>query len=197
MFISTFTCSHSVKRILTLSIILLLTVFYSFPSVFAQDGSPSAQDFKTYEATYGGQTFEVRAAVSNNASISSITVFPDSGSIILNFDEGSILQQSELTIQLPRELIDSKNGSADSEFLVIVDGFEATYNDIQTTDTARLIKFSLPEGTTEIEIFGTQVLPEFPFELPAMAAGVAIVVVIARSLWRRYPVYSDKDMQGV
>lgn len=72
----------------------------------------------------------------------------------------------ELTLILPRSLMDSKTGSdgksgQDDELLVVVDGIFEGFDEIADT-TQRTLIIPFEYGTTEIEIIGTFLSPNFP-----------------------------------
>lgn len=66
-----------------------------------------------------------------------------------------------LTITLPRALIDSKSHDKDSAYLVYTEGEEAEFQEITTTSTDRILSIPFGDGTHDIQIIGTQVIPEF------------------------------------
>lgn len=176
MFISI--VAFSALMIMATSILLGFILLFSIPSTYAQ---PS-QDLEAYEVTYEENTFEVRAAMSNNAGIDDIEVFPEFGSILLTLGEGSQIAENELTIVLPRGLIDSNEDGADSDFLIIVDGLDVEYEEIQTAGTARTLRFNLPSDAIEVEIFGSQVIPEFPFGIIiTLSATIGAILLIHRT----------------
>ena len=63
-----------------------------------------------------------------------------------------------LEVVLERALIDARDmdGQEDIEFIVIYDGGEeAAVEEIETTDASRTIRFSLPAGSDEVTVIGT------------------------------------------
>ncbi len=86
-------------------------------------------------------------------------VFPDeeAKSLIVQIDSTS---NGTLAIKLPREVIDAKFGEEDDEFFVVLDGLEVTFDETKTGNE-RTITVEFPDGTEEIEIIGTSVIPEF------------------------------------
>jgi len=66
-------------------------------------------------------------------------------------------KDSVFSINLPQEMITSEN----NEFAVLVNGLEVDY-DLELLDNGVVLKFFVPDGTQEIEIIGTRVIPEFP-----------------------------------
>ncbi len=67
-----------------------------------------------------------------------------------------------LTITLPRALINATlpNGQ-DNKYYVLVDGQEADFQETSTTTTDRTLSIPFTDGTEEMEIVGTQIVPEF------------------------------------
>ena len=71
----------------------------------------------------------------------------------------------ELVITLPRDHIDSKLNGDDDEFIIIVDGAETDYQELNTNDMERKLAIPIFAGAEEVEIIGTQVVPEFPLSV--------------------------------
>jgi len=87
-----------------------------------------------------------------------------------------------LTITLPRQLIDSQTSAGqDDKWYVLNDGQENTdFQETSTTTTARTLSIPFTNGTSEIEIIGTQIIPEFG-PIAALVFAIAIVSIIAVS----------------
>jgi predicted secreted protein with PEFG-CTERM motif len=83
-----------------------------------------------------------------------------------------------LTITLPRTLVDAKAGNMDDKFFVLVDSQEADFAETNTTTTDRTLSIPFEDGTEEIEIIGTQVVPEFG-PLVTLILVIAIMSIIA------------------
>jgi len=86
-----------------------------------------------------------------DGNLISITPDVDANSLIIAIDA---TDDGQLTITLPRELIDAKIGDKDDDFLVLVDRKEM-YFDETTTSTDRTLVILFPAGAEEIEIIGT------------------------------------------
>jgi len=75
-------------------------------------------------------------------------------SIIFNSSSKS---NTEITIELPRTLIDAKVGNEDAMFYVLCNGEEIAYEEIKG-ESVRSFVFTCPEKTETIEIIGRQIL---------------------------------------
>jgi len=78
---------------------------------------------------------------------------PENTSLIISLKPRT---NGELTITLPRDLIDAKIGSEDSNFIVLLDSLENTFEETITSSDRTLI-ISFGGFNTEIIIVGTQV----------------------------------------
>jgi len=101
---------------------------------------------KTFEIKYGHEK--------GNLEILSGTVDRETCSLLFPTRTSS---PTELSITLPRELIDAKVGYQDSEFFILVNGEEVGYEETVGL-SFRTLKFSCPEYTEDIEIVGNQIL---------------------------------------
>ena len=95
--------------------------------------------------------------------------------VIPDLDEKSLMVEIEsisngtLVIKLPREVIDAKFAGEDDSFIVLLDGLDVDFDEA-TTGNERTLTIEYPEGTEEIEIIGTYVIPEF--------GGIAIIILM-------------------
>jgi len=114
-----------------------------------------------------------------------LSIIPDidAKSLIIELETTS---DGELTITLPRGIIDSKFGAdgmsgEDQDFIILVDGSELLESPAEVaTSTDRTLTIPFTDGTTQIEIIGTWVIPEFG-AIAAMILAVAIISIIAIS----------------
>ncbi len=95
--------------------------------------------------------------------------------VIPNLDEKSLMVQIDsisngtLVIKLPREVIDAKFAGEDDSFIVLLDGLDIDFDE-STNGNERTLTIQYPEGTEDIEIIGTYVIPEF--------GGIAIIILM-------------------
>jgi len=86
------------------------------------------------------------------------------------------VKDSVFQIEFANEMITAEN----NEFAVLVDGFEIDY-DIDNKGTSTVLTFFLDEGTQEIEIIGTHVIPEFPIgTIPLLVALTGAISILAK-----------------
>ena len=116
-------------------------------------------------------------------TIKSMEINPDSSSLIITIE--NVQTGGKLEITLDRNLIDAKNNGKDDHFIVLVDGVEGIYGEISSTPTERTLQIVVPSKTTEIKIVGTQVVPEFPVAMLAIA-GVFTAMIAAYRLRTRF-----------
>lgn len=132
----------------------------------------------TIRVEFEGNVFNVKASLSNG-SIQSIEVDPDFTSLLISVSTTD--EDGELTITLPRDLIDAKVNGDDDSFIVLVDGEEADFEETDTTSTERTLSIPVPGGAEEIEIIGTVVVPEFGILAAfVLAAAIGAIVVLSR-----------------
>ncbi|HXG73647.1 MAG TPA: PEFG-CTERM sorting domain-containing protein [Candidatus Nitrosotenuis sp.] len=127
-----------------------------------------------------GTDFLVNYSIKGGRVISITPSIPDK-SLIIQIETTS---DGELTITLPRGLIDARLGpdgqsGEDDSFFVLVDGAEVDFDET-TTSSDRTLTIPFDDGATEIEIIGTFVIPEFG-AMAAIILAVAIVSIIAVS----------------
>jgi predicted secreted protein with PEFG-CTERM motif len=88
-----------------------------------------------------------------------------------------------VSLQIPRNVLDARQHGMegdDADFIVLVDGEEADFEEIDTTSDDRTLDITFPEGATQIEVIGTWAVPEFG-TTAAIILAVAIVSIIALS----------------
>ena len=119
--------------------------------------------------------FEITGGAVSKNSISSKT--SSLTLMITTESDGSV------SLKIPRNVIDAKQHGMegdDADFIVLVDGEEADFEETDTTSDDRTLDITFPEGATQIEVIGTWAVPEFG-TTAAIILAVAIVSIIAVS----------------
>lgn len=142
--------------------------------------SESGPTMQKVTVTFEDQKFDVITSVSNG-SVLGIEVDSDFASLLVAV-ETSETEDGELTITLPRVLIDARTNGDDDEFIVVVDGDEVAYNEDRTTEMERVLTIPVFAASEEVEIIGTQAIPEFPVNLAVITAVGLIGVLTAMRL---------------
>jgi YVTN family beta-propeller protein len=93
------------------------------------------------------------------------------------------LDGGQADITIPRYMIDSKQDGTDSSFQVLIDGKPVKFDEAGTTDSQRTISLFVPKGTLEIDVVGTNAIPEFgPLAAIVMVSSIVIGLVISKRL---------------
>ncbi len=116
--------------------------------------------------------YEASGAVVTKATVSSATT-----SIVLMIDAES---DGSISLMIPRDVLDSTSDEGDNDFIVLVDGEETDFEEIENDDATRTLDITFSEGSTQIEVIGTYAVPEFG-TMAAIILAVAIVSIIAVS----------------
>lgn len=152
------------------SIMFALVISMGMAPVFAQ----TSQQF-TVKDPQSNQSFPINYSVTG-ATITDIAINQQEASLVISLTTTS---DGNLTMTLPRALIDAKAGADDDQFFVLVDGADTDFDESKTA-TDRTITVSFPDGTQQIEVIGTQVVPEFG-GLSFAVLLIAIISIVAIS----------------
>jgi predicted phage tail protein len=89
-----------------------------------------------------------------------------------------------LSLNLPRELIDAKNANGnDDDYLVTSSKQILKFNEIKTSDV-RTLAISYPAETSEISIYGTHVVSEFPISILVLVIALIPTIFFSRKIIR-------------
>jgi len=123
---------------------------------------------ETIEIDFENPESGVKKFSLSNGSVESMAVDPTLRMLIITVE--TELTNGRLEITLDRGLIDSKTNEEDDHFIVFVDGDEGFHEEIASTPRERTLQIVVPNGTTEVQVVGTQVIPEFPVAMLIIAA---------------------------
>lgn len=154
------------------SYVIMTCVVFSMgiAPVFAQ----TSQQYLIKDAQ-SGQSFQVPYSITG-ATVSDMSISSHDTSLVVFLQSSA---DGNLTLTLPRALIDAKNGANDDQFFVLVDGADTDFAEHKTS-TDRTISVFIPKNTEQVEVIGTQVVPEFG-ALSSMVLIMAIISIVAVS----------------
>jgi predicted secreted protein with PEFG-CTERM motif len=127
----------------------------------------------------GNQSYCVPFEITGG-TVSDNTISSETSSLTLMITAES---DGSVSLKIPRSMLDARQQGMegdDADFIVLVDGEEADFEEIDTTSDERTLDITFPEGATEIEVIGTWAIPEFG-TTAAIILAVAIVSIIAVS----------------
>jgi predicted secreted protein with PEFG-CTERM motif len=143
-------------------------------TTFELTGSSASE----YSLVVEGDTYSVEYEMSGG-SINSMFVRPAENKLVITVDAE---EEGQLTVVLPREVIDAVEDGEDISYLVTIEDESGNTSTVEieeseNTDNARTLVIDYAAGTGRIEIAGTQVVPEFG-AIAAVIMAVAIVGII-------------------
>ena len=132
---------------------------------------------KTYSLNIGGKTYPIKYQITGNGNkLNNIIPQKDNATLLANIVSTS---DGILTIELPRNIIDSKKqGGIDDDYAASADGQDTTANEIKNTNQVRTLAIDFDKGTNQIEVTGDHIVPEFGSGSSAIAAAAIVFAVV-------------------
>lgn len=93
-------------------------------------------------------------------------------------EEGSDLQDSYLTVVIPKKILDSHIENKMTDFIVKANGVIIPYEET-SDDVERGLKIRITEDS-EIEIIGTSAIPEFNFSITVLMLSIFLLLLLSR-----------------
>jgi len=103
------------------------------------------------------QQFEEPNYTIRRGEVLGFEIDPETTSLIISLKPRT---SGELTITLPRDLIDAKIGSEDSDFIVFLDNLETQFFEETRTSSDRTLTIPFAGFNFEITIIGTQIFSQ-------------------------------------
>ncbi len=167
-------------------------------TVSVQYGSPDRSATTSFQFT-GAATSSGPSTILVDGTNSSITYTITNGKVIdikANTQSKSLIVTIQttgdglLTITMPRTVIDAKKSDGtDDQFIMLNDGQQnGQANETITTNTDRTLAIPFKNGTQQIEIIGTFVIPEFgPIAVMILAVAIVSIIAISKKTGLRFP----------
>lgn len=127
----------------------------------SEAGGPAMQEIT---ATLDGNSYKVTAK-SSAVQVSSVTIEPNTSV------EVTVSGTGEVELTLPKAMIDGINK-------IEAGDQEIAFQSVGSTDSDSTIKFTVPSGVSEVEIYGAMVVPEFGV-IAALILAASLVAVIS------------------
>jgi len=162
--------------------IYTVKVQYGPPNVTAQASFTFQSSFTPTSNTFqlkdnnSQQTFNVNYTITGG-TVKTMAIDTQDLSVTVSVNSTS---DGTITLQLPRPLIDAKKDSQDTPFIILVDGAEVEPQRESADNNFRNITIQFLQGDRDIEIIGTQIIPEFG-PIASLVLAIAIVSIIAVS----------------
>lgn len=163
--------------------IYTVKVQYGLPNVTAQTTfnfkssiAPVSNIFQVKDPN-SQQTFSVNYTITGG-SVKDMTIDAQSLSLIVSINSTS---DGSVTLHMPRSLIDAKTTSGqDDSFIILIDGAEVKPQSESSDPNFRTLTIPFLQGDQDIEIIGTQIVPEFG-AIAALVLAIAVGSIIAVS----------------
>ncbi len=147
-------------------IIFFIVIFSIFLQNFLAYG-------ESYQLTVDENSFEIN--YSTTGRVIAMEIDKELFSLLIGLE--NVEKDSILEIEFTHELISAEN----NEFAVLVNGYEIDY-ELSTTDLGSKLTIPIFADTEEIEIIGTNVIPEFPLGiLMVLVFTIMFVVFFSRT----------------
>jgi hypothetical protein len=128
---------------------------------------------ESYQLTVDENSFEIN--YSTTGRVIAMEIDKELFSLLIGLE--NVEKDSLLEIEFTHELISAEN----NEFAVLVNGYEIDY-ELSTTDLGSKLTIPIFADTEEIEIIGTNVIPEFPLGiLMVLVFTIMFVVFFSRT----------------
>jgi predicted nucleic acid-binding Zn-ribbon protein len=154
------------------------------PTLSSVSTSPKSSGQGKEQDQRSSSTFELKIDDSihpikynlTGGKIINLTAMRENSTLILDIttnDDGNI------TIELPRNIIDSKNPeNQDEDYVVFADGQHIDAEQIITNNRLRTLAIDFEKGVNRIEIAGTRIVPEFG-QLNVLLLSLSIIGTLA------------------
>jgi predicted secreted protein with PEFG-CTERM motif len=133
-----------------------------------------------FNVTIDGKTYPINYQISGG-KLNSIKAQKDNSTLLL--DISSATSDGKLAIELPRNIIDSKNPqNTDEDYVVFADGQDTPADETTNNAQVRTLAIDFDQGTEEIEIAGTRIVPEFggsAISVIVLAVGILGIILVS------------------
>ena len=141
----------------------------------------AGEEWQTTTLTIGDEEHDIQYTISGG-TLDELTVDQENSTITAMITAES---DGKLTIRLPRDVADSKDGQNDSPFIVTVDGEDSDVTD-DNGATARTLSINFSEDARQINLIGTFVVPEFGALTAVVLAAAIVGIIVATGVYSKF-----------
>ncbi|TVL98811.1 MAG: hypothetical protein CV087_20270 [Candidatus Brocadia sp. WS118] len=138
--------------------------------IFTADGRDFTVFYKL--STIGG--VGESTSEDHNARIMSMEIDKENTSLVIHMED--VMQDDVMSIKFQKEMLSAEG----NRFVILADGKEKKY-EYYTQEDATGVIFVLPKDTSQVEIIGTRVIPEFQSVLLILVAVISVVLIAIRA----------------
>jgi hypothetical protein len=154
-------------------------------SITVPNGNKTGQIFNLH---LSGKSLPVTYQLTGSSnSLLNMTLQNNNATILIYL---SSMSPGTLTIELARNILDSKNKDlrSDSPFAVFEDGHDASFVEKENKNLTRQISIDFNKGTSQITIAGTHASPEYiaTTALYGVSMCISIVIIIALTRYKKF-----------
>lgn len=110
----------------------------------------------------------------HTAQITSMEIDKENTSLVIHMAD--VMQDDVMSIKFAKEMLSAEG----NRFVILADGMEIKY-EYYTQEGSTGVIFVLPKDTTQVELVGTRVIPEFQSGLLILVAVTSAALVAARA----------------
>jgi hypothetical protein len=141
-----------------------------------QQRKAAGNNIDTLNLTIGTNTYPITYYMTGG-SVNNITSMQQNSTLIVDVATSG---DGNLTIQLPRNVMDSKGPqNEDEDYIVFVDGIQTDTEEVISNNQTRTLSIDFEKGVEQIEIAGTRIIPEFGSEISMLLLSVSIIGILA------------------
>lgn len=138
------------------------------PKYTEPTGTITVSNFPEYKIDYSSYGINFNGAYVDQTK-RSVTIF--------GIDAKS---DSQISLSLPRDLIDAELDGVDVSYVVELDDVRITNFKESKTETERVLTINLDKNVEKIDIIGTHVVPEFPLVIIILVISIMMLLIMSK-----------------
>jgi hypothetical protein len=166
--------------------IIAVPLFLTPVLLYLQQNASASSDSR-FTVSIEGREYELQYSLTG-ASLIGMQAEPDTKTLRISIDA---VDDGILTIELPKSVMDSSQNGVDTPFIVSISeqgnhdgGKTVQIAEIYPPRDSRIVEVAFPKGTSEIQIVGTYLVPEFSYSSASLIimASIAAIIMVFRTM---------------